>query len=87
MTTGSCTRSTMTGWWSWSWTPAIVGRSTVSALAGGSELIRGLDHEATRHAGRTVLFPHRTWPATITWTTCACRRNHGPFGYVVQCKT
>jgi hypothetical protein len=27
----------MTGWWSWSWTPAIAGRSTVSVLAGGSE--------------------------------------------------
>jgi|SRR6266702_4374489 len=48
VTTGSCTRSTMTGWWSWSWTPAIAGRSTVSVLAGGSERIRGLDHETAR---------------------------------------
>ena len=53
--TGSCTRSTMTGWWSWSWTPVIVGGSTVSALADGSEPTRGLDHDATRHAGRTVV--------------------------------
>lgn len=36
----------MTGWWSWSWMPAIVGRSTVNFMASGSELIRGLDHEA-----------------------------------------
>jgi hypothetical protein len=27
--TGSCTQSTMTGWWSWSWTSATAARSTV----------------------------------------------------------
>ena len=41
-------RSTMTGWWSWSWTLGIAARSTVSVLAGGSERIRGLDHETAR---------------------------------------
>ena len=42
---------------------AAAGRSTVSVMAGGSELIRGLDPGATRQAGRMVGIQSRRFRA------------------------